>query len=324
MSLFCCCELPFVLYGAISEIIKTIVFSKSSPVTQICQQCALCCKDLPEIQLIKCCQNSTHVACATCIKSHFEMFVSTNRGNKKCIYHTFTSEQSDYGNILYGACGGVYDDLILKKVLGEKLFHYLEEQSVCENLRQNILRDNKYQLCPFCKKFGCHIYSLKNIMCQQCNKSWCTDCLEESHDEYENCYYIKNKDEKFICAIIQDKLINIHMRVCPGCTSKYIRTLGCDSIVCTSCELNSCYICEKRIADDTAHSPSTKKCKYYNIYHDKYDINYVRQNSLGRLRIVEILKFLEANKDDSMRKIILLKAAQFNLQSKHFAIFYKN
>jgi hypothetical protein len=104
---------------------------------------------------------------------------------------------------------------------------------------------NGYQICPFCNMYGIIVEgNIKYVKCNRCdNKSWCTLCRREAHDN-DPCWKIKNElDTDAIIFAVTETLTNALVHKCPSCNSKYIKEEGCNLMTCSSCRSYSCYLC---------------------------------------------------------------------------------
>jgi hypothetical protein len=213
-----------------------------------------CCLDneFQHYELIQCTKadyKNAHLVCSGCLARHMRIQIESETASMKCMF-----DSSD-------KCGGEYIIDQVRNILSEeeniKLTECLEMQTLLElaNICEN------YQICPFCKKFGCIVetlpeYPIIYLQCGRCNELWCSKCKKKAHGQ-DVCYKFKfpmemsEKDKiSDINKMIQDISSEKLTHACTKCNTKYIKEEGCNLMTCEKCHALSCYICRATLTID--------------------------------------------------------------------------
>ena len=177
--------------------------------------------------------NIAHTSCVECVNSFVKANLETYKVSSKCMHPNCNH---DFG----------YNDIA--KCLSSEIapkFKELVEIKKIQDIANSKPR-HRYQVCPFCKKYGCDIGVVtRNYKCENCLKHWCKDCRLESHSG-NNCWVFPNDVDG---QIVIDGVVHImntylHFR-CPGCLNHIEKTGGCNHMTCPKCNISSCYSCDQ-------------------------------------------------------------------------------
>lgn len=274
--------------------------------------CKCCYTDeYEDINLIRCSKitsENKHKICIECLKNHLEVQIKDCNVNLECVFNSSDN------------CAGEYDIQIIRCILEPELFEKYNEYIIMSETKKLASIIDNYQMCPKCMKYGIemNVKEKAEVKCLRCGYSWCNLCKKDFHTDH--CYVIKlNKtvaDKDFIINIdntINDIKSKKTIHECPHCSITFIKTDGCNLMLCTNCKGHSCYICGIKIFQKSnsyyhnfkghALNDGSGKCDLFNngLTESVVDGNYKYNNK-------EIIKeydlMLDVNKDEKTRKLL--------------------
>jgi len=100
-------------------------------------------------------------------------------------------------------------------------------------------------------------YVSNNIICNSCFTTWCRNCLISPYHNDKSCIEVEAENNNSENGkLISELNKNGKLKFCPQCRIPCIKHNGCNKMICISCNINWCWICEKT-----------------NINYDHYTIN---------------------------------------------------
>lgn len=290
-------------------------------------ECSLCCERVPTRKAITCTINKNHKVCSSCVTEYFKTSTTERTANKKCLFDI--------------KCSGHYTNVIIRALIPNSMYEQLKKQWKTSRLTSLASSQPGFQICPFCRKYGCQIDmtddDFNSVNCTNCNKQWCTRCFGEvcltttsiTHSciKFNRELKIQNTNKRFIEQQVEAATTGVFFRTCPKCNVKYTRSGGCSIITCAVCGCNSCWLCEEEKIDEQ-HSKTSNWQKMHDIYtystneYEKYYNIRVISTAADNyttyvLQVIRIVYLLELNTDDFVRKTIIEKANQLRIFSKY-------
>ena len=130
--------------------------------------------------------------CYDCVKRYIESQLSEGDGTYKCM-NCPSQLTIDY----------ILDEDILDKIKIQQEIRYVNAfAQICDD----------FQICPFCRRFGCIIsddHPTPWIECDKCSERWCKKCREHGH--LGSCDRIQNPTSENIRNRIAETINNATM-----------------------------------------------------------------------------------------------------------------
>jgi TRIAD3 protein (E3 ubiquitin-protein ligase RNF216) len=87
------------------------------------------------------------------------------------------------------------------------------------------------------------------FQCPNCNASTCLLCGHVAHPEI-TCEELQLQDPT---VLIQAKMNEALVRICPNCKAQFMKELGCNRMECPRCHTWFCYYCRQLIPKDVGY-----------------------------------------------------------------------
>lgn len=132
------------------------------------------------------------------------------------------------------------------KLLSNSEIKSIVDEEFIENLRLLILLTfypNDYFRCleTKCKR----ILSVKDPFCKKCNKKYCKDCFDYSHDDKTCDQVVKEKNLELHKKENEELSILLGGTICPNCGIVIVKDGGCAKMTCNACNYSFCWVCKK-------------------------------------------------------------------------------
>ncbi|OMJ67972.1 hypothetical protein SteCoe_34710 [Stentor coeruleus] len=176
-----------------------------------------------------------HVFCSSCFEKNVELALSNNdlKSAIKCMQ-----------------CPVQYNIWELENIISKPLFSRLDELFINKNMR--------VAQCRNCLEIG--IAEEQSIICNKCNKMFCSYCQED--------WTIGHTCEDYINKLISvlDKA-NENYTQCPGCRIPYNKDESCEIVTCKNdgCKAKFCFSCACFMSPVFAHGNYYHRpnCRFY-------------------------------------------------------------
>ncbi|GES60235.1 RING finger protein [Aspergillus terreus] len=211
-------------------------------------ECKCCYREVPSNRHVVCDGADAHVFCFTCIRKSAETQIGLMKYELRCM------DVSD--------CDANFVHLELEMALGSALLGKLEALQQDDEIRRANLTG--LESCPFCdfkaiyppveqnREFRCLNPSCEIVSCRLCNmESHLPQTCEEARQKVRG---LEARHQ------VEEAMSKASIRVCPKCHVKIIRESGCNSMVCSKCGCNMCYLCRKEIHEEY-HFGSPSGCQ---------------------------------------------------------------
>jgi len=260
--------------------------------------CHCCFDDLEENDLFIYCRAGKHMFCYDCVKRYAESGLSEGNGTKKCMNCSYQLAM-DY----------ILDENIMDKIkIQEEIKYVTEFAKICED----------FQVCPFCKRFGCivvddHINPW--VECQKCPKKWCKICKGDGH--HGPCDKIIDPTPDKIRNHIAETINNAAMHKCPHCSTAYLKDYGCNLMTCPGCKGMSCYICNLKIQSVRGSKYwhfRENGCKLYNDKNNGNSDDQGNQDHTKKSTLDACRSLLEANTPEVQEQIRNMLKNKFKIK----------
>ena len=197
-------------------------------------------------------RRQTHKLCNECGERYMESIFSKIINNCKKFVFDFTFKcPGTYHSLLKNKCcknvnilhlniSREYFKIFTKSVIIKQLYLFNNLQVCIKNNCLNIIDKNNFRGCDM-------------IMCDVCRENWCDKCKVSPYHKNISCLeneILENKTEngKYL-AIMKE---TGKLKFCPTCKTPTIKMDGCNKIVCSSCEVKWCWLCQD-ISIDYSH-----------------------------------------------------------------------
>lgn len=212
--------------------------------------CGCCFGDYPFEDMVQCTEG-LHLFCGGCVSAYFnEEVYGNNRANCKCM----SSED----------CSGSYSYDMMQKALSPRLLKNFDELQYQAEVT-TAFGDGELWQCPKCAKSVVVDDGISIITCpdNQCGHTSCRICGEAPHKD-QTCEEAKQEKEKAnVRSKMEEAMTNAIVRYCPGCSTKILKSEGCNKMTCpkANCQTKFCYICRETVTDYT-HFFQTPHCDH--------------------------------------------------------------
>jgi len=213
-------------------------------------ECCCCFESVPFEALTQC--NAGHLFCLNCIKEYVERTVF---GEERNDIHCMDSESQ---------CQESFPESSIEKALSAetfkkytKLMQQIEiKKAGLEGLTNCLHCENMYIMEPGDTVFNC----------QGCKKQTCILCEQPAHPN-QPCPKKETITEEARRKAMEEELTKARLRKCP-CGTEFIKTEGCNKIICNKCQTTMCYVCHATKIDyghfcscpDRGTAKSVKEC----------------------------------------------------------------
>ncbi|SCV02614.1 LAMI_0H01156g1_1 [Lachancea mirantina] len=238
-----------------------------------------------------------HYLCRGCVKSYFGTMIEEGRiQNVRCPECPITEADTntlDYDKEL--------EEVILNPAIPFNFFESFLSKNLCDRYKRLFLErmyTKLFQLRPHsCTKCPrCGNWCLKGdpdddmVICQQCELSFCFNCLHSWHGSANSCgnrisvelkYVEEYADESTSLdrkrelelrfgrktmelaadQLLGDKLLDLaieekdsNLKRCPHCKTVIQRSEGCNKMKCTICGVGFCFVCGKVLFGDDPYA----------------------------------------------------------------------
>lgn len=170
------------------------------------------------------------------------------------------------------------------------------------------------------------IDKINQMYCRKCEKSWCTNCNKEVHG-LKDCNIINSIDD--VNKIVQTLLSNILIRKCPKCKIAYIKSEGCNLIICQYCSTPFCNLCmeivpKQKLPDGTEiqyyhfkGSGTSNKYSRCPLYDDNNSANIIIKSINNNIEMYNLININDKNN-------LIFKALIKKLKNQGFSLKRKN
>ncbi|KAI2467164.1 hypothetical protein F4781DRAFT_324895 [Annulohypoxylon bovei var. microspora] len=217
--------------------------------------CGCCFEECVINRMIHCDGENAHRFCRDCMKSQVEANIGLSK-------HELTCMSMD------GCSAGF--SLAQRKLFLDKAtrtaFERLEQEAA---LRMAGIEN--LETCPFCpyaaeypppevnKEFRCDNPGCEKVSCRLCRK--------ESHIP-KTCAEYAAEHGLEARHILEEAMSEAVIRKCNNCKHPYMKSEGCNKVVCTRCGTKQCYVCRKTITDykhfnDTSRGGQRGQCPLF-------------------------------------------------------------
>jgi len=253
-------------------------------------ECCCCYESVPWEALTQC--NAGHLFCLNCIKEYVERTVF---GEERNDIHCMDGESLCQEPFPESSIEKALPPDTYKKYLG--LMQQIEiKKAGIEGLTNCLHCDFMYIMDPGDTVFNC----------QGCRKQTCILCEQTAHPN-QPCPKKETATEENKRKAMEEELTKARLRKCP-CGTEFIKTEGCNKIICNKCATTMCYVCRATKIDyshfcscpDRGTAKAIKeclKCKRCTLFYsntEKIDENDV--DSLMKKRKAETS--IDLTKDD--------------------------
>lgn len=212
--------------------------------------CCCCSETVPFESLTQC--NAGHLFCLNCIKDYVERTV-------------FGEERNDIHCIDFESnCTESFPESSIEKALSAETFKkYLSTMQMIEIKKAAIPGLTN---CLHCDYVGCMDPGDTVFNCLGCKKNTCILCEQTAHPN-QPCPKKETITQEQQRKAMEEDLTKERLRQCP-CGTPFIKTEGCNKIVCSKCNATMCYVCRANKIDyshfcscpDRGTAKSIKEC----------------------------------------------------------------
>jgi hypothetical protein len=193
-------------------------------------ECSCCCCDVPFSRCLQCPEG--HLFCKNCVTRMIETSISEGRTTVKCL-----------------SMGGCEMDIPmseLERAIPEKTLRRLfQTEAMNDVVKSGIEHLVTCSSCGFMVEF----LGDGNMRCPVCHKETCSKCGGKEHGE-KSCEEAKAKDPD---KLIEEKLNDAIIRICPKCNTPFMKEEGCNKMECPRCHTLICYWCRKVISKEIGY-----------------------------------------------------------------------
>ncbi len=229
----------------------------SSIHNQTKNQCICCGDSSSYIILLHKTRRQTHGLCIECAEGYINPIltkITDNIRNKIPVDKLSIKCPGTYTGIHRNQCKTHIDLRLLQERIpnGSSLYTNI--------LRILLILDNSSTF-TICHNIKCRDIvehnSSYHTACQTCGLTWCKNCLAQPYHEGLNCIEYAIKTSNTIDSKYLDTLKNNgDLKFCPICAvptikekSKEGKDIGCNKIICSSCGIKWCWLCNKTNID---------------------------------------------------------------------------
>lgn len=193
-------------------------------------ECGCCFCEVPFDRCLQCPEG--HIFCKDCVMKMIETTISEGRSSVKCP--------------AMDGCGLDIPMSQLERAIPEKTLQRLfQTEAMNDVIRSGIPNLVKCANCGFIVEF----LGSSNMRCPQCQKETCSKCGLLAHPG-KTCEEAKAVDPE---KLIEEKMNDAIIRVCPNCNTPFMKDEGCNKMVCPRCDTWICYWCRKVIPKNVGY-----------------------------------------------------------------------
>ncbi|GAB1214794.1 hypothetical protein ATERTT37_003964 [Aspergillus terreus] len=232
-------------------------------------ECKCCYREVPSNRHVVCDGADAHVFCFTCIRKSAETQIGLMKYELRCMD--------------VSGCDANFVRLELEMALGSELLGKLEALQQDDEIRRANLTG--LESCPFCdfkaiyppveqnREFRCLNPSCEIVSCRLCDmESHLPQSCEEARQKVRG---LEARHQ------VEEAMSKASIRVCPKCNVKIIRESGCNSMVCSKCGCNMCYLCRKEINGEGNHFGSPSGCQGNNV--SPHEVTEAQESTIKKI-----------------------------------------
>lgn len=193
-------------------------------------ECSCCFCEVPFDRCLQCPEG--HVFCKNCVMKMIETTISEGRSSVKCP--------------AMDGCGLDIPMSQLERAIPEKTLQRLfQTEAMNDVIKSGLPNLVKCANCGFIVEF----LGSSNMRCPQCQKETCSKCGLLAHPG-KTCEEAKAVDPD---KIVEEKMNDAIIRVCPKCHTPFMKDEGCNKMVCPRCQTWICYWCRQVIPKNVGY-----------------------------------------------------------------------
>ena len=193
-------------------------------------ECSCCFCEVPIDKCLQCPEG--HLFCRDCVMKMIETTIAEGRSSVKCP--------------AMDGCGMDIPMSELERTMPEKTLERLFQTEAINDVTKSGL--DHLVTCSNCG-FIVQFLGSGNMKCPQCGKETCSKCGCPAH-RGKTCEEAKAMDPD---KIIEEKMNDAIIRVCPNCHTPFMKDEGCNKMVCPRCDTWICYWCRKVIPKEVGY-----------------------------------------------------------------------
>jgi TRIAD3 protein (E3 ubiquitin-protein ligase RNF216) len=209
-----------------------------------------CCNDSFTFEDLTQC-NGGHLFCLACVKEYVQGKVFGDQDfNLHCM---------DWAS----DCKEKFPESALEKALPKETYQKYQLDKVMNELKEAGLEVTK---CLHCDNAYCMEPEDTVFNCRGCKRQTCILCEQTAHPN-QPCPKKETIAEESKRKAMEEELTKARLRKCP-CGTEFIKTEGCNKIICSKCTTTVCYVCSATKIDyghfcgcpDRGTAKSSKDC----------------------------------------------------------------
>jgi TRIAD3 protein (E3 ubiquitin-protein ligase RNF216) len=246
-----------------------------------------CCLESRSFESFTQC-NGGHLICIECVRTHVEEKVF---GDRDFDFHCMDYQSN---------CQEKFPEAAIEKALSKDSFQRYQVDNLMNELKEAGLEVTK---CLHCDYAYCMEPEDTVFSCRLCKKQTCILCEQTAHPN-QPCPKKETIAEESKRKAMEEELTKARLRKCP-CGTEFIKTEGCNKIICSKCTTTMCYVCQATKIDynhfcgcpDRGTAKSSKdctKCKKCTLFYtntekiDEDDVEATKKRKLAEASITSI------------------------------------